>query len=41
LHAWAIRTSPSDIPARQSRARVPRRRAARPAGYRSYGRASA
>lgn len=41
LHAWAIRTAPNDIPARQSRVRVPRQRPARVAGYGSYGRANA
>ena len=41
LHAWAIGTSRNDVPARPSRARVPRRRPARAAGYGSYGRASA
>jgi hypothetical protein len=41
LQAWAIRTSPNDIPARQSRVRVPRQRAARVPGLRSYGRVNA
>jgi hypothetical protein len=41
LHAWAIRTSPSDVPARQRTVRVPRQRAARAAGSGSYARANA
>jgi uncharacterized iron-regulated membrane protein len=41
LHAWAIRTSPSDVPTRQRRIRAPRQRAARAAGYGSYGRVNA
>jgi hypothetical protein len=41
FQAWAIRTSPNDIPARQSRVRVPRQRAARAAELRSYGRVNA
>ncbi len=41
LQAWAIRTSPNDIPARQRRVRVPRQQAARAAGLRSYSRANA
>ena len=41
IQAWAIATSPRDVPARQRRTRVPRQRAARVAGYGSYGQAGA
>jgi hypothetical protein len=41
LQAWAIRTSPNEIAARQSRVRVPRQRASRAAGLGSYSRAHA
>lgn len=41
FQAWAIRTSPNDIPARQSRVRVPRQHPARAAAFGSYGRVNA